>query len=452
MHGLEGRFEEVARQRPFDLVAPTAQTVRVDAADTAVPQPAAYVTLTGNLPDPAASASLTLTSGAARLSASYDTSSARISLEVADATRTTTHRSRRFGRCPTPPRRLALTLTGLHLTAFAHDGERWTARGRVDLRDRLDPRAEDFVAGLRAVAHGTSSAECGGFGQLGLRDLRFVTTAEGEPVREGDGAWLLTATNAGPGFFDAAHTGVWSLDPGPRGRSAPRRPVLPPTGAAAASTATTPPTWSATARRWLVATSTWGDLDVTTPQRRRRATVGSRWRTGRRPDAGPARARHPGVAAPTDGLGSVATWDPHLVRERRAAGWSASSARRSCSASTPPSRLDPTLDDLALRRRRPTRRATEGTTLLRDGAGLAGRRQRRPRRPARPAPGVPGLRPAPAQLGQLDAAYLTNLPWPALAPDPDRPGGWLMVAFNGRAAGGEVLGYGTHGDVVVLRS
>ncbi len=37
-----------------------------------------------------------------------------------------------------------------------------------------------------------------------------------------------------------------------------------------------------------------------------------------------------------------------------------------------------------------------------------------------------------AQLGQLDAAYLTNLPWPALAPDPDRPDGWLMVAFNGQ--------------------
>ena len=450
MHGLEGRFEEVARQRPFDLVAPTAPSVPVDAAETAVPQPAAYVTLAGELSEPAASASLTLASGAARLSASYDATSARVSLEVTDATRTTTHRSRRFGRCPTPPRRLALTLTGPHLTAFAHDGERWTARGRVDLRDRLDPRAEEFVAGLRAVAHGTSSARCGGFGQLGLRDLRFVTSADGEPLREG-GAWLLTATNAGPGFFDAGHTGVWSLDPESwalthRADLFFRRPDRPGVYGDNATHLVRD------GSRWLVATSTWGDLDVTTPERRRRATVGI---TLAESVADLTRGRHVldtrVLRLPTDGLGSVATWDPHLVRDgsRWLVGFvSAPKLFRF----HPAVAAGPTLDDLTLLSADTSRRATEGTTLLRTAQGWRvvasdGRDGRRGQRKAYPVFDL-DLTP----LGQLDAAYLTNLPWPALAPDPERPGGWLMVAFNGRPAGGEVLGYGTHGDVVVLRS
>ena len=450
MHGLEGRFAEVARQRPFALVAPTAPTVAVDATGTVVPQPAPYVTLTGELLAPTASARLTLASCGARLSASYDGETGRVGLEVADAARTTTHRSRRFGRCPTPPRQLALTLTGLHLTAFAHDGQAWTARGRVDLRDRLDTHAEDFVAELQAVAEGTATAECGAFGQLGLRDLRFVTTAEGEPVREG-GAWLLTATNAGPGFFDAGHTGVWSLDP---------------------------ETWALTHRadlffrrsdrpgvygdnathlvhdgdHWLVATSTWGDLDLTTPERRRRATVGI---TLAESTADLTRGRHVldtrALRLPTDGLGPVGSWDPHLVRDGRRWLVGFVSAPK-LFRFHPAVAGGPTLDDLSLIGAAPGRRATEGTTLLRTAQGWRvvasdGRDGRRGQRKAYPVFDL-GLN----QLGQLDAPYLTNLPWPALARDPDRPGHWLMVAFNGRTAGGDVLGYGTHGDVVVLRS
>ena len=53
------------------------------------------------------------------------------------------------------------------------------------------------------------------------------------------------------------------------------------------------------------------------------------------------------------------------------------------------------------------------------------------------------------QVGALDAPYPSNLPWPNLARD-DR--GWLLVTFDGAPAGGTLLGYGTHGDVVVLRT
>jgi hypothetical protein len=53
------------------------------------------------------------------------------------------------------------------------------------------------------------------------------------------------------------------------------------------------------------------------------------------------------------------------------------------------------------------------------------------------------------ETGTLDAPYPTNLPWPTLARVDD---GWLVATFNGRSAGGELLGYGTHGDLVLMRS
>jgi hypothetical protein len=54
-----------------------------------------------------------------------------------------------------------------------------------------------------------------------------------------------------------------------------------------------------------------------------------------------------------------------------------------------------------------------------------------------------------SELAMLDAPYPTNLPWPSLA---EVDGGWLLATFNGRRAGGDLLGYGTHGDLVVMRS
>ena len=52
------------------------------------------------------------------------------------------------------------------------------------------------------------------------------------------------------------------------------------------------------------------------------------------------------------------------------------------------------------------------------------------------------------ETGAIDAPYPTNIPWPTLVPDGDS---WLMVAFNARAYGGPLPGYGTHGDLVFLR-
>jgi len=54
------------------------------------------------------------------------------------------------------------------------------------------------------------------------------------------------------------------------------------------------------------------------------------------------------------------------------------------------------------------------------------------------------------ETGTLHAPYPSNIPWPTLVPDGSD--GWLLVGFNGRRTGGELPGYGTHGDVVFARS
>jgi hypothetical protein len=53
-------------------------------------------------------------------------------------------------------------------------------------------------------------------------------------------------------------------------------------------------------------------------------------------------------------------------------------------------------------------------------------------------------------LGDLDAPYGTNLPHPQIFELPD--GQRFLVTFDGTQYGKRVLGYGTHGDVIVMRA
>ena len=151
---------------------------------------------------------------------------------------------------------------------------------------------------------------------------------------------------------------------------------------------------------------------------------------------------------PTDGLGSIATWDPHLVR--RAGEWLVGfvSARRFFDFH-PALAAGPTLDDLRLRGAATDRRATEGTTLVEvDGRMVLlasdGRDSQRGQRARFPVFDLEMT-----ELGLLDAPYPTNLPWPSVA---HVDGTWWMATFNGRAVDEQLLGYGTHGDLVVMRS
>jgi hypothetical protein len=435
-------FEIVARRRPVDLASPATRTEPVDAG-FALPQPAPYAAITAG--DVGSRATLAFVAGEVRLELRYDDGG--FALAVTDATgRTTHHRSRRAGRAEAPVTELGLTLTGTQVTAFGREHGRWRARARVDVVERVDTRSDAFLGVLEGRVDGECGAvAAGGFGQLGLRDLRLVSHADGTPYRDG-GLLLLTATHAGPGFFDAAHTGVWSLDPVEltlthRADLFFRRHDRPGVYGDNATHLVRD------GDRWLVATSTWGDFAGS----RRAATVGVTL-AGSTDDL--LSGRHVldtrPLSLPTEGFRSVGTWDPHLVRSD--AGWLVGfvSARRFFDFH-PVLAEGTSLDDLRLVAAATDRRATEGTTLLRvDGRwvvvasdGRDGRRGQRERFPVFDT----SLR----EIGALDAPYPTNLPWPTLARVGEGDADWLLVAFNGRPEGGRLIGYGSHGDVVLMR-
>jgi hypothetical protein len=441
MSGVLPRLEIVRRLRPVDLVAPGSVLVEETTGGVvAMPAVAPYVALTAA----STGGALALHLGEHRLAASIDDGS--VSLEVNGVGRL---RSRRFHRAVAPTG-LGLSLTGTHVTAWSRETTGWIARARHDLRDVVDTRDEETLAGLR-VELPASGGVGGGFGQLGLRDVRFVTAEDGTPLRTDDALWL-TATSAGPGFFDTAHTSVWRLDPDALTVEHTadlffRRPDRPGVFGDHATHVVRADSG------WLVATSTWGDFEQPTTRAGRREPAGLRVTLAEQPAAVDLlRGTHVldtrELALPTDGLDSIATWDPHLVR--RDGRWLVGfvSARRFFDFH-PALARGADLDDLRLLGAATDRTATEGTTLVEVEGRMAvlasdGRDSPRGLRARFPAYDL-----AMTEIGTLDAPYPTNLPWPSVARLDD---GWLMATFDGRRAGGKLLGYGTHGDLVVMRS
>ncbi len=435
------RFEIVRRLRPFDLVAPRDVRLSVAAAGThAMAAVAPYVAAEAAVDGPCCEVAFHL--AGRRLAAVW--SGGSVSLSVGDRSL----RSRRFARTETPDR-LGLTLTGMHLTAWSRESGSWVARARHDLGDDFDPRHESTLAGLEVETPSTPTV-AGGFGQLGLRDIRLVSEADGTPLREGGDLWL-TATSAGPGFFDTAHTSVWRFSTSTYELTHTadlffRRPDRPGVFGDHATHLVRD------GNGWLVATSTWGDFQEPTSRAGRRAPSGLRIILAEVKDTSLLVGTHVldtrELPMPTDGFTSIATWDPHLVR--RDGQWLVGfvSARRFFDFH-PALAGGGSLSDLCLIGAGVDRRSTEGTTLVQvDGQlvvvasdGRDGRRGQRAR--------FPIFDTHLTEIGVLDAAYPTNLPWPTLAPV---DGGWLMVTFNGRQRGGRLLGYGTHGDLVVMRS
>lgn len=213
--------------------------------------------------------------------------------------------------------------------------------------------------------------------------------------------------------------------------------------------------------RWLVATSTWGDFDPGARSAADRARTGKRdvvditlSTTSADLTTGSHLLGTEPMRLPSDGARSVGVWDPHLVRSTD--GWLVGYVSATKFFSFHPvvaSGLS--LSDLQLHASATERVATEGATLLRTDSGwrlLAsdgrdGRRSQRGRFPVWELPASPGG--ALVQCEPLDAPYPTNIPWPNLARLDD--GSWLLATFNGSAVGGRLVGYGTHGDVVVMR-
>ncbi|MGY0539403.1 hypothetical protein ACW14X_17950 [Nocardioides sp. YJ-D4] len=454
-------FKIVRRQRPVTIAVESSSFSR----------PAANAAIEAACDGPV---SLSFTSGGDVLTGLYD--GRRVRLEVTTGSRRTSHASRRHGRVGRGVTRFALTLTGTMLTALTcqettgarSSGElarplapsegvsarsangAWVARARVDLTEvGIEPREESWLAGLAAGHEGSAAdVRSGAFGQLGLRDIRVVTYADGSPFREDDGTVLLTATSAGPGFFPTAHTSVWALDPVTydlvhRGALYFRRD-----GLVYGDHATH---LVRDGDEWLVTTSTWGGFkapDKTDPSKPW-SPVGV---TIARSRADLTRGEHvldsTPLALPTDGLRSVGVWDPHVLR--RDDEWLVGyvSARKYFDFHTVLA-SGPRLDALSLRAARTDRTATEGTTLVPLGGTVVVGASDGRDNPRHVRARYPIFDLDLNEVAELRSAYVTNLPWPTLIPVGNE---WLHVAFDGTPHGGRLPGYGTHGEVVISRS
>lgn len=439
------------------LIAQSALTVdepwtSSSSATYPTPHPAPYLAIEVTLSDqaPPGRILLELSGQKVKLTCWYDASRGSVGLEVQAGGQTTSHRSRRHGRPAAPVEALGLALTGTHLSVLTREVGRWVVRGRVDLSERFDTRVEPWLATLTSSVrwNGVGFApfervRAGGFGQLGLRDIRLVSHADGTPYLE-EGRVLMTATSAGPGYFDTAHTSVWELDLATldlthRADLFFRRPDRPGVFGDHATHLVRD------GDRWLVATSTWGDFD----SRRKGASVAVTLAESRDDLLS---GRHVldtrTLSLPTDELRSVGVWDPHLLRHD--GGWLVGFVSAPKFFHFHPAlAFGPTLDKLTLKAAAHKRLATEGTTLVQlDGTlrvlasdGREGREGQRRRFPIFDL----DLN----EIGSLDAPYPTNIPWPTLIRT-DR--GWLMIAFNGVRYGGDLVAYGTHGEVVFARA
>ena len=420
---------------------------------------------------------LTLAGSGLLLRAVYDGQHCR--LELDGVTGPVLLRSRRAGRVEAASS-LALCLTGTHVSVLTqdHPGGPWTGRARADLATthpaaarlvRTPAWLEDLQVGHDGPAH---SLVAGGFGQLGLRDLRLITHADGRPYDDGTGLLRFLATSAGPGPFGSGHTSVWALDPAALDHS-----TLDHGGGALTHTA------DLFVRRlgsrgvhgdhaghllrdddaWLLATSTWGDFD---PDRDDASVAVTLAATGADLLTGVHVVAGEPLPLPADGP-SVGVWDPHLLRTGD--GWLVGYVSATRFFRFHPVLAEgPDLDTLRLRATDPERRASEGTTPLAlppappdedpgGGAGPGGA-VGSSKTTVLVSDGRDGPRGLQGQWAVLDAdlrprgvlaaAYPSNIPWPTLAPHGDD---WLLVTFDDTRHGGRVCGYGTHGDVVVMR-
>ncbi len=334
--------------------------------------------------------------------------------------------------------RLAFALCENQVTGLVDTGAGWqpvlTTRDRVAAL--VDLRAEAELARYRYAygGAGVTGVRAGLFGMTGLRDPHVVQNADGTPYLR-DGRIHLTWTCAGLGFFQQAHWSVWSLDP-----AAPadmrleahlftRRDGLV-LGDHAGQLVRD-------GDRWLVATSSWGDFTPGSIHVRHTETTADLLSGVHLLETVP-------TALPTD----AGTWDPSLTRVD--GSWRVAFVE---SPSQDPFDFHPALartgspdwtdalervgaaDDLH-QCEGPILATVGDTTWLLASDGHARH--------------YPVLDLEFRRVGQLDAPYPSNIPHPQLVPDGS--GGWLLVTFEGTQYAESTMGYGGHGDVVVMRS
>ena len=330
-------------------------------------------------------------------------------------------------------------------------------------------------------------ARAGYFGEAGVRDPHVVQYADGTPYIKNNKLYF-TLTNAGLGFFEKAHWGVWTMDLSDytkieqvgnifwRNAGDPTKVLGHHAGQIVLDQAND---------RWIVVVSSWGDFGpqggdvalepgVVTPNPANppvdilydelpisvNLLRGVHILTGK---------RHPVNDVPFKTEGK---WDPGLTRiggRWYLAYVIATDLFTDCQPALARSPRGADHTQMTFVGADWEKRATEGPIIQKLGgkwrlfasAGDDEPEQFQNRYPIyflRAA--NPGADPAVRRLafdGYLDAPHPTNIPHPQIVPLPIRRDGrrrtkYIMITFNGDQFFERVLGYGTHGDFFVMQA
>jgi hypothetical protein len=442
-------LEEIDRYRPFALVAPGFAAVEdrsvgadpagtLELAEDGPPAPFAAVVLRVEPDGGAATAAAGLASAAGdHVLVRWAAATGRVTIEVRRAGRTRVLRRRTvttqgsFG--------LGFAVCENQVTALLDTGEGWqpVLTERVKVAAVVDLRREDVLGDYR-YAWGASAAgltvTAGVFGMTGLRDPHLVQAADGTPYQR-DGRVYLTWTCAGLGFFHQAHWSVWSADPAdPRDMRLEAQLFGRRGGLLLGDHA------GQVVRdgdRWLVAASSWGDFEPGSIHVVHTSTTADVL-------SGVHVLDYETTPLPTE----HGSWDPGLTRLDGT--WHVGFVE---SPSQEPFDFHPVLartdaeewhEDLEPVLVAEDLHQTEGPIIATVGGDtwfLASDGEAR----HYPVFDLDGRR-----VGRLDSPYPTNIPHPQLLADP--AGGWWQITFDGTQFVESVMGYGGHGDVVLMHS
>ena len=446
-------FRVADRFRPFQLVAPGFELVDeaaglVGAVTLTKQSPAApFAAVELEVRQVSATGVMTglATADDEHVMVAYDPRRSRLSIEVRAAGRTHVVSSRRVRL--RAPFRLGFVVCENQVTGLADSGKGWTplvtmrdeVASLVDLRDPDTLASYRFSYGPHRAGEGLELGwvRAGAFGYTGLRDPHLVQQPDGTPYVR-DGLAYLTFTCAGMGFFQQAHWGVFTLDlADPTEVRQVSQLYFSRDGVVLGDHAGQLIVDDDTGQSF-VGVSSWGDFDYSGIHVRHASTTENLLS-----------GMHVLATEQLDLPTSMGTWDPSFARiDNR---WHVAFVE---SPSQEPFDFHPALaigpaggvydKGLELVGIDDTVRECEGPII----AQLDGEwRVLASNLDAREYP-VYDLQMQ--RVGVLDAPYLTNIPHPQIINLPG--GGHLMVTFDGTPYGMKVLGYGTHGDVVVMRA
>jgi hypothetical protein len=340
------------------------------------------------------------------------------------------------------PDRFAATLTGRKVTAAVTGGDGAWMPLATALVESPDLRRPEVLSRYSYAYGGGDGAltrvRAGYFGQVGLRDPHLVTHADGRPYVR-DGRYLFTFGNAGMGFSQEAHWSVWALDPErPERMEQVAKLFFAHDGIVTGDNAGQI-VWDGDRERFVILVCG-GDLPTPGVYVRHATTTADIL-------AGVHVIANERLPAPVH----LSSWEPAIARiDGR---WHIAYA--DVVELDPELAFHPVLlmareggdydEGLTVRAADPAVRRTEGCVLQRFDTGWhllatddADRRYRVYDMDLR-------------EIGTLDAPFLEGGPHPSVFPVPGDGRDWMMLTFANVQFHEKVLGYGTEGDVVVLR-